>query len=282
MIDLTGLGAALGASALINLGIVLQALDARHSPKHHAMRFALLTTLMRRPRWVLGMVVETLGFPLQVYAFAHASFLVVEPALAAGLLLLLGLSAKLLGERVDGGAVAGVLAITGGIALLAWGQPDGPEHLGTISSVVGVVGGLSTAAIAPLLFGRERNWAMFPILASAIGFGAGNIATKLVSAEFTSGRYVEAGIWIAVLAGTSIVAILTKTTALQRRPATLVVPVLFAVQIFLPILLEPFYLTARLGAGALTSAPVAGGLALVLLGVVAVSRTRAVAAFAGA
>ncbi len=51
---LLGIAAALIASVLFNLGIVLQALDARSAPRELAYRVALLTRLVRRPRWMLG------------------------------------------------------------------------------------------------------------------------------------------------------------------------------------------------------------------------------------
>jgi hypothetical protein len=70
-------------------------------------------------------------------------------------------------------------------------------------------------------------------------------------------------------------------TALQRRPATFVVPVSFAIQTFLPVVLEPVYLTARWGTAALGGLPLLVGLAMVFLGAVAVAKTRAVSALVG-
>jgi hypothetical protein len=67
-------------------------------------------------------------------------------------------------------------------------------------------------------------------------------------------------------------------TALQRRPATFVVPLSFAVQTFLPVILEPLYLSERWGTAALDGAPLIIGLLLVGIGAVAVAKTRAVSA----
>src|SRR5437667_140363 len=95
-----GVGAALAASVLFNLGTALQALDAREAPEHEGLRLRLLMRLARRGRWVAGFLLGGLGFLLQVLALAHAPFVVVQPALAAGLLLLLALGSSMLGERV--------------------------------------------------------------------------------------------------------------------------------------------------------------------------------------
>ena len=65
-------------------------------------------------------------------------------------------------------------------------------------------------------------------------------------------------------------------SALQRRPATQVVPLSFAIQTFLPVVLEPLYLSDRWGSLTLDGIPLLLGIALVALGSVAISRTRAV------
>jgi hypothetical protein len=116
------------------------------------------------------------------------------------------------------------------------------------------------------------------IVASALAYGAGNIATKLVSDGIDTGSWLLVGIWLATALATGVVALTTEMTALQRRPATFVVPVSFAIQTFLPIALEPIYLTERWGSAALGGAPLITGLVLIAVGAVAVAKTRAVSA----
>ena len=60
------------------------------------------------------------------------------------------------------------------------------------------------------------------------------------------------------------------------------VPVSFAIQTFLPVVLEPIYLTERWGTAALDGVPLIAGLLLIAIGAVAVSRTRAVSALVAA
>jgi stearoyl-CoA desaturase (delta-9 desaturase) len=197
--------------------------------------------------------------------------------LAAGLLLVLWLGTRLLSERVGRWELAGVIGITVGIGLLAWGSPSHTEAVRSDAAVIGVTGALSALALVPFaLRGGRFDSATGVIVASALGFGAGNIATKLVSDDLGSGRYLVAALWLAVAAATGVAAIITEMTALQRRPATIVVPLSFAVQTFLPLLLEPIYLTERWGTAAWSGVPLIGGLLLVALGALALTRTRAV------
>lgn len=272
-----GLAAALGASALFNLGIALQALDAREQPKDYGLRLSLLARLIRRRRWLLGFALGGLGFPLEVLAFADAPFVVVQPVLAAGLVLLLVLGVRLLGERVGRPEVVGVLTIVGGIALVAWGAPDHTETHRAAGQVAAVVIVLSLLAFVPFaLRGRRWDTAMLAIVGSALAFAAGNIATKLMADDFNNDHWQSASAWLAITIVTGVAAIVLEMTALQRAKATTVVPVSFAIQTFLPIALEPLFLRERLATAELYGAPLVMGIVLLLVGTLAVSRTRAV------
>ncbi len=273
-----GLIAAVAASVAFNVGIVLQAADARSEPAAEGLRLSLLTHLARRRRWIAGLLLGGVGFGLQVVALSLAPFVVVQPVLAAGLLLMLYLGVRMLGERVGWAEVVGVLGITAGIGLLAWGQPAGIETVRGETALLSVMGGMVVVSLIPFaLRGRGRlDSATFVIVASALAYGASNIATKLVSDGIGSGSWLPVGIWLATAAATGVVALTTEMTALQRRPATFVVPVSFAIQTFLPVALEPIYLTERWGSAALSGAPLIAGLVLVALGAFAVAKTRAV------
>ena len=274
---LAGLLAALAAGVLFNVGSALQALDAREAPADESLRLKLLARLARRRRWIAGLVLGGLGFGLQVLAFAGAPFVVVQPALAAGLIVLVALGARVLGERVTRGEVAGIGAIGVGIALLAWGAPAHNEALRSSAGAISVLAVLAVLAVAPFaLRGGRLDSAMLVIVASALGFGATNIATKLLSDDAGASHWVLAAAWAAVAAAVGVAATVTEMTALQRRRATTVIPISFGLQTFLPILIEPLYLREDWGTAALVGVPLATGLALVLSGSVVLTRTRSV------
>lgn len=275
-----GLLAAVAASVAFNVGIVLQAADARGEPASEGLRLSLLTHLARRRRWVAGLLLGWAGFALQVLALSLAPFVVVQPVLAAGLLLMLYLGVRMLGERVGAAEVAGVLGITAGIGLLAWGTPAGAGTVSSHPAAISVMAAMTLVALIPFaLRGRGRlDSATFVIVASALAFGAGNIATMLVSDGIADGAWLIVGAWLAVTVGTGVIALTTEMTALQRRPATFVVPVSFAIQTFVPVALEPLFLSERWSTAALDGAPLIVGLVLIAVGAIAVSRTRAVSA----
>src|SRR4051794_21403237 len=119
--------AALGAAACYEVAYVLQALEARDESAEHAMRFSLLLRLARNPRWLGATALTVCGAALQVWALSLAPVTVVQPVLAAGLLALPLLSRVVLKEPLSAPEGAGVVAIVGGVSLVAL---FGPTHVG--------------------------------------------------------------------------------------------------------------------------------------------------------
>jgi drug/metabolite transporter (DMT)-like permease len=273
-----GLLAALVASALFNVGIALQGIEARDTPKKLSLRVGLLTRLLRRKRWVLGWLLGIVGIGPQVLALYWAPFVAVQPALASGLLILLFIGSRMFDEHVGWLETAGVVAIIAGVALVAWGAPEHTEVHRTGAAVIAVVGALTLAGLFPF-FVRGTRWdtGMGAIVASGAGFAASNVATKLLSDDIGNGHYWIAAGWAAAGLVSGVAATITGMTAFQRRPATTVVPVSTAVQTFLPIVLEPFFLREPWTTAKYDGVPIAAGMLIALVGTVIISRTRAVA-----
>jgi drug/metabolite transporter (DMT)-like permease len=272
-----GLIAALLASALFNVGAAVQALEARRAPSRLALRPQLLLALLRKWRWVVGSLLGLLGIGPQVLALATAPFVVVQPALSSGLLLLLLMSGLILREPVATSAWLGVAAIIGGLALVSYGAPSHSETHRGGAAVIAVVTALVVGALAPW---PARLWrfdsAMLLIVASGVGFAASNVTTKLMSDDVQLRHWPNAVAWAIVGLMTGIAATLTGMTAFQRRPASIVVPVSTTVQTFLPIVLEPLFLREQWSSSALVGVPIVAGVAAALLGTVLVARNKGV------
>jgi drug/metabolite transporter (DMT)-like permease len=276
-----GILSAVVASALFNLGVALQALEARATPPDEGLRLSLLVRLLRRRLWVLGLVLGALGVPFEALAFTQASFTVVQAVLASGLLFLLALGVYTLGERVGPTEIIGVLAIIGGIALVSWGAPAHVETHRRAGQVVAVVAVLGLLSLVPFVIrARGTGGGLLNTLASGIGFAATNIAVKLMADNVQLRHDIEAALWLGASALGGIVATLTEMTALQVLAATTVVPLSFAVQTFLPIALEPLFLREVLSTAPYDGIPLLAGLLVVLAGSLIVARTPAVSALA--
>jgi drug/metabolite transporter (DMT)-like permease len=276
-----GLIAAIVSSVLFNLGVALQAIEARRAPSAEGLRVSLIWDLLHRRLWVFGLGVEWLGVPLEILAFAWAPFVVVQPLLACGLLVLLAVAGRLLGEKPTLDAMLGVGAIIAGIALIAWGAPGEQDtHRGAFA-VIAVMGGLVLASLIPFaLRGRRLDTALTAVLGSACGFAATNVAMKLMADDLGNDHFQQAVAWLAVAGVAGFGATVTGMTALQRAPATTVIPISTAVQTFLPVALEPLFLEESFRDASLGGVPLLVGLGVMLAGIVVLARTKTVSALA--
>src|ERR1051325_1010834 len=266
---LGGIAAAVVSSLLFNGGIVLQALEARRAPPELGLRLALLVALLRRWRWLLGLALGLVGVAPQILALELAPFVVVQPVLTVGLLLLLAVSVHTLGEEIGVREWVAVLAIIGGVALVAAGVPPHTEqHRGGLA-VVAVVAALSVSAFAPFL-AREHavGSGVLTMIASGLGFAATNVVTKLLSDDVGLDHYWNAAAWTVVAIADGAAATVTGMTAFQRARATGVVPVTTAIQSFLPIAIEPLFLREPWSRAAAGGIPLAAGVLMDIAGTV--------------
>jgi len=260
-----GIVAVLAASAAYNGGVVLQALDAREEPEACGLRLTLLARLVRRRRWLWGTALSILAFPLQVLAYANAPLSVVQPGLAVGLVLVLFLGSRYMGEQVQRRHYAAVVAIIAGVAIIA---ATGPEHRqpdrgGLIQAVV--MGTLALGIVAPYVLRRRMPaYAAVLTVSAGVAFAWCDIATKLFGDGVNGDRFGVAGLWLAAVIVSSIVATLTLMTAFQHAQVRKAVPAVFAVETALPIVLAPLLLQHNGGLGAGNIPTIAIGLALVI------------------
>jgi drug/metabolite transporter (DMT)-like permease len=276
---LLGAVAACGASSLYNVGLALQALDAREAPHGEALRATLLLRLARRTRWLAGTALNIAGWPLQTVALLLAPLAVVQPSLAFGLAVLLVIGARRLGERVGPREILAVAGILGGVALLAGVAPDPSTRHAGPAALAAVLGGVGVVAVAPLLLARAgRGGGALMMLAAGAALAWSGLSTKLVADALHAHQLLLAGLWAAATGLASGLGLLCEMSALQRRPATQVAPVVFVVQVVVPVAAAPLLVSERWHHGA----AMAVGLALVLASAVALLASPALRPFVDA
>ena len=270
-----GIAAAVGSSTLYSLGIALQALDAREAPHEEHLRLALVGGLVRRSRWLLGTGLSILGWPLQVIALLLAPLVVVQPALAAGLVVLLYLGEKMLGERPGRHEYVAVGAIVLGVigaALCA--PPRTTTHSSEELTITLVLVSLGLASLLPyVLHAFGRSIAEVTMVGAGLAFGWSAVATKLASDDLSGGHYVPAIAWALSTAAASGVGVLSEMSALQSRPAIQVAPVVFVTQTLVPVILAPLLLGERFSATPLGGVPLVISLAVLVGGAAALARS---------
>jgi drug/metabolite transporter (DMT)-like permease len=268
-----GIAAAVAASACYNAGVVMQAREAREEPLQSGLRPSLIASLVRRRRWALGTALTIAGWPLQTAALLVAPLTVVQPSLAAGLLLLLFLGHRQLGERVARREVVGVAAIGCGVAIVAAAAPHTSES-DLDGAGVAALTALAAVSLVPYALRTLR-----PLSGTWVAVAAGGayawaaIASKLLADALSGGRLGGSIAWAGAVGLVSMLAISSEMTALQTRPATQVAPLLFAVETLIPVLLAPVVAGEQWWAHAWMATSTLVALALVVTGSTVLARS---------
>jgi drug/metabolite transporter (DMT)-like permease len=279
-----GFALALAAACCYETGYALQALEARRAPPGRALRPSLLGHLLGRPVWVGGIAVALVGWPLQIAALSQAPLTLVQPVLALGLLLLLALGVRVLGERVGTREILAVILIIGSVAVFAWAAPRETGDVERSAGLVVALAILIAGALAPYAIGLVSR-AAHPMLLLVASAGAADglaaFVAKIVAQDASNGALVGVFIWSALVAAVVIIGLISESTALQRFAATRVAPTVLVMQIVIPVVLAPLVggegwgdtpldgavlglalVTIALGAGLLASSPAVAQLAV--------------------
>jgi hypothetical protein len=274
-----GIAAAVGASLLYNTSIALQALEARKEPGELALRPSLIGRLIRNRRWLGATGIGLLGWPLEIVALLLAPLTVVQPCLVSGLILLLWLGATKLGEAPGWREIVAVGAIIAGIAGVAWAAPERTtDHAATGVIVLAMVLVAIPIALPYAMRGRAAAAGFIAVIGAGAGYAWTAIASKLLTDELAAGALIVAAAWLATAIASEGLALLSEMSALQRRPATHVAPVMFAVQILLPVLLAPLIFGESWGGTPLGGAALVAFMAAAVCGTVLLAGSKAVGA----
>jgi drug/metabolite transporter (DMT)-like permease len=242
-----GAAAAAVAALCFNGAVVLYAVESRTVSEEHGLRLSLITRLAKRPRWLAALALDALGWPFQLLALSLAPITVVQPTLAVGLLILVAVGSRRLGEPVGRLEVVAVLGVVAGVAGLGLAAP---KHADTNPDPVAlgvVLAALVLLSCAPYVLPRARVGATTMILAAGSAFTATALSSKVLTDRLAEHDWLFAG---ALAAGTALVAalgLLSETSALQRFEATRVSPAVFVIQTVAPVVAAPILIGERWG-----------------------------------
>jgi drug/metabolite transporter (DMT)-like permease len=251
-------------------------MDAKQAPRGEHLRLALARHLLRRGRWLLGTGLSILGWPLQLVALLLAPLVVVQPALAAGLLVLLFLAQRMLGEHAGRMEHLATLAIV--IGVIGAGLAAPPRTSGHGSENLAITLVLLGIGVASLLPYALRLFAHPPAVLTMVGAGLAGawsgVATKLASDDLANGHVGLAIAWGLSTAVASGVSVLSEMSALQERPAIQVAPVVFVTQTVVPIVVAPLLFGESFADTPWAGVPLSAALALLIAGAALLARSQ--------
>ena len=261
-----GVLAAIVAACLYNLAVVVQAKEVRTVPLEHSMQVSLLGRLLRRPRWVAAVGIDVFAVALQGAALMLAPLTVVQPADAAGLVVLLIAGAQYLKEPVGRREWAAVAGIGVGVAVLALAAPErSTDHADGAALLIPLLA-LGVVALIPFLLARTRRGIppVVMVLGAGLAFAWSAFGIKLISDHVATGAWAGAVAWAIPTFALGAVGTVSEMSAFQHWPATRVAPVVFVIELVVPVGLAVFIGGEAWNGGLGQVAALSAGLALVV------------------
>jgi hypothetical protein len=126
--------------------------------------------------------------------------------------------------------------------------------------------------------GRASAAGTLAVVAAGFGYAWTAIASKLLTDELAAGSLLVAVAWLATAAASEGIALLSEMSALGRRPATRVAPVMFAIQVVVPVILAPLIFGESWSGTPGGGAGLVVAILLILAGVISLAGSPAVGA----
>jgi len=170
------------AAVLLGIGFVLQQYAARQEPESRFLSLRILTDLLRKPRWLLGIACMVAGQLLAAWSIGHAALTLVEPLLTTYLLFALILAVPLSKQPVRWTEVTGALILCAGVTLLSLPRSTKPIGLsfGSFSHwpAAAIIAGIAFLAVQIGLARGGPARATLTGLAAGLVFGIQDALTR--------------------------------------------------------------------------------------------------------
>jgi multidrug transporter EmrE-like cation transporter len=173
---------ALLAAVLLGVGFVLQQYSAEQEPESRFLRLRILTDLLRKPRWLLGIACMIAGYVLVAWSIDHLELSVVEPLLTTYLIWALVLAVPISRQPVKVSEVTGALILIGGVTLISLSRSTTPVGLsfGSLSHWYAAAIIAAIALVAVVIGHRREGQVRATLTGTAAGlvFGIQDALTR--------------------------------------------------------------------------------------------------------
>jgi drug/metabolite transporter (DMT)-like permease len=272
---------ALLAALLLGVGFVLQQYTAEQEPDSRFLSPRMLTDLLRKPRWLAGIGCMVMGMLLAAWAIGHLELTLVEPLLSLNLLFALVLAVPMSKQAFRLPEISGAVLLCTGVALLSSTRTTKPIGLsfGSVSHwpAAAIIAAIALIAVQ---LGRRANG---QVRATLTGLGAGLVfgiqdalTRQTLEVLHNSAWTVLFSTWSAyALVGAGITGVWLMQNAFSAAPLRASLPTIAAGEPLAGIMLGIVVFGDRVQISPGMLAIEAGGLAALIVGVVAVARSSA-------
>jgi drug/metabolite transporter (DMT)-like permease len=216
-----GLLAAFAAALCYGVGTILQARGVQHVDASKGLDPGLLLRLTGSFPYMVGLLIDLVGFVLALLAVRALPLFVVQATLASSLAVTAILAQLLLGARLARAEWAGIVAVCGGLLCLALSAGhERPLNPGMVAryGLVACAGVLTAIAALVALVRRGAGATLLGAVAG-LGFGLVGLSTRMLR-DPTSLRGLASDPASYALIAAGALGILAFATALQRGSVT--------------------------------------------------------------
>jgi drug/metabolite transporter (DMT)-like permease len=269
------------AAVLLGVGFVLQQYAARQEPESRFLSPRILTDLLRKPRWLVGIACMVAGQLLAAWSIGHGALTLVEPLLTTYLLFALLLAVPMSKQPVRWSEVTGALILIVGVTLLSLDRSTKPIGLsfGSFSHwpAAAIIAGIAFVAVQVGQRTRGNARAVLIGLAAGLVFGIQDALTRQ-TLEIMQGQRVTVLFtsWEPYcLLGAGIVGLWLMQNAFSAGPLHSSLPTIAAGEPVAGIVLGIVVFGDRIQISPGQLAIEAGGIAALIVGAVMVARSSA-------
>ncbi|MFE3873867.1 hypothetical protein ACFXPX_05615 [Kitasatospora sp. NPDC059146] len=217
---LLGLTTALVATVCFGFGAVFQARGARSAPRADRVRAGLLAALLRSWQFILGTLLDILGFVLSIVALRSLPLFLVQAVTNASLAVTALAAVWLLGARLRRSDAAGIAAVVVGLGLLALGSGKEGQEYAPAAFHWALLATTAVMLLATLvLVRREGTPAAAGLgLLAGVGFGITSLAVRVLDASTLTAVLTDPAAYALAVGGLG--GYLAYALALQRGTVT--------------------------------------------------------------
>ncbi len=239
----------------------------------------LVAYLFRQPLWLLGWIAAVGGFAFQAVALHYGQLSVVQPILVTELVFVLVLRRAWIRQDVARAAWTAVLVVCGALAVfLAVAEPTGghltPETAEWLSALLVFGGVMALLAVLGMRGSPTRRTALFAVaaaLAWALMATFLKTATETLTTSGISGMLTRWPVYALVAA--AITGTLLEQSALHVGPLSVSQPLLVIINPLASIILSVWLFDERFTDSPAKIATAVVAMAILAVGVIALSRT---------
>jgi drug/metabolite transporter (DMT)-like permease len=269
------------AAVLLGIGFVLQQYAAEQEPESRFLSLRILTDLLHKPRWLLGIGCMVAGQLLAAWSLGHLELTLVEPLLTTYLVFALVLAVPMSRQAVKWSEVAGAVVLCTGVALLSISRSTKPIGLsfGSFSHwpAAAVIAGIAFIAVQTGQRRRGHVRATLTGLGAGLVFGIQDALTRQTLEILQRHPFTHLfTVWpVYCLLATGIVGLWLMQNAFSSGPLHASLPTIAAGEPVAGIVLGIVVFGDRIQISPGPLAIEAGGIAALIVGVIMVARSSA-------